>query len=239
MTLEIAPQVRELLSDEQIAAVDLQVETGQAPCVLCGEPIDPELGAASVVLIVDPGPRRAAARVSHVGCGPSVVTEAQLPEPGDARLAERWASFVLPGVPVIVLQADAAIWTGEREPALLTMLRDLGFERGREAFDSELFATGVGPPPRTDALRLGLNGEDLVLSLVAAEALEVLPGIATGQWGALLTERKGALIAVGSDLGLPDSGGIAFDDLLPVLLERTLAAWVTLRAREETETGSE
>lgn len=228
MTLAVAPQVRELLSDAQIAAVEVQVETGEAPCLRCGDAIDPELGEASVVLIVDPGPRRAAVRVTHAGCGPSVVTEAELPDPGDARLAERWAAFVLPGVPVAVLQADAGVWAGEDRPALIEMLRALGFEGAREAFDSNLFATGVGAPPTATGLELLLNGADLVVRMDDGEPLEVLPEIASGQWAELLSAKGGALIAIGPSLALPTGGAIAFDALLPTLLDRAVAAWVPL-----------
>lgn len=228
MTLAVAPEVRELLSDEQIAAVAIQVETGEAPCLRCGETIDPELGEASVVLMVDPGPRRGAVRVSHLACGPSVVAEAELPGPADARLAERWAGFVLPGVPLVVLQADAAIWTGEERPALIGMLRKLGFEAARESFDSDLFATGVGAPARADGLELVAAGADLLMRLSGGEDLEVLPGIVEGAWAELCTAKGGALLAIGPSLGLPTEGSIAFDALLPVLLERAVAAWLPL-----------
>lgn len=231
MSLAAAPEVRELLSDEQIAAVEVQVASGEAPCMRCGEPIDPEISEASVVLIVDPRPRRAAVRVSHTGCGPSLVVTAELPGPGDARLAERWASFVLPGsplVPVLVLQADAGVWTDEERPALISMLRDLGFDRAREAFDSNVFATGVGSPPRADGLTLIADGADLLVRLASGEALEVLPGAVAADWGEALARRGGALVAVGPGLGLPSEGGIGFDELLPTLLERAVAAWVRL-----------
>lgn len=46
----------------------------------------------------------------------------------------------------------------------------------------------------------------------------------------LLSERGGALVAIGSTLGLPlpEERGISFDELLPVLLERSVAAFVPL-----------
>lgn len=232
MTLELAPQVREMLSDEQIAAVQVQVDSGEAPCLRCGERIDPAAEqAASVLLIVDPAERRAAVRVSHAGCGPSVVAEAELPGPTDARLAERWVSFVLPGVPLVALQADAGVWTGEHQPALMTMLEALGFDSAREAFDSDLFATGVGAPPTADGLELIRDGADLVIGLRDGDALEVLPDILGGPWGELLDERGGALVAIGPTLGLPKPGeeGIGFDQLLVVLVERAVAAFVRLR----------
>lgn len=228
MTLSVSPEVRELLSDEQIAAVAVQVETGEAPCLRCGERIDPGLSEASVVLMVDPRPRRAAVRVSHTGCGPSIVAEAELPGPADARLAERWAAFVLPGVPLVVLQADAAVWTGEERPALIGMLRELGFEGARESFDSDLFATGVGAPGRAEGLELVVSDADLLVRLAGGEDLEVLPGIVEGAWGALARERRGALLAIGPSLGLPTEGSVAFDGLLTVLLDRAVAAWVPL-----------
>ena len=228
MSLDVAPEVAELLSDEQLTSVAQQVASGEAPCIRCGGRIEPKLGEASVVLVVDPAPRRAAVRVSHAGCGPSVVTEAQLPGPGEARLADRWAAFVLPDLPFVAMQAVAGVWTGEREPALITMLRELGFEAAREALDSDLFATGVGPPPRARGLGLGIDAEDLLIRLASGDTLETLPGIATAQWGDLLAARGGALIAIGASLGLPDEGGIGFDELLPSLLDRAVAAWVPL-----------
>lgn len=106
-------------------------------------------------------------RVSHAGCGPSLVAEAELPGPGEARLAERWAAFLLPRVPLVALQAVAGVWTGEREPALFSMLRGLGFESAREALDSDLFATGVGSAPRASGLALAVDGADLELDAVA------------------------------------------------------------------------
>jgi len=228
LTLAVAPQVRELLSDEQIAAVELQVATGEAPCLRCGETIDPDLAEASVVLIVDPAPRRAAVRVSHAGCGPSLVAEAELPGPADARLAERWASFVLPGVPLVVLQADAGVWADESRPALIAMLRGLGFDDAREAFDSDLFATGVGAPPRAGGLELVATGDDAAIRRADGEVLEELPGLIAGSWAELALSSGGALIAIGSTLGLPADGAIGFDALLAVLLERAVAAWVPL-----------
>lgn len=228
MTLELAPQVRELLSDEQIAAVQIQVDSGEAPCLRCGETIDPALEKASVVLIVDPGPRRAAVRVSHPGCGPSVVAEAELPGPADARLAERWASFVLPGVALLVLQSDAAVWTGEEQPALTSLLRSLGFDASREAFDSNLFATGVGDSPRASGLELVAEGNDLLVRLSGGETLEVLPELMAGQWADVARSNGGALVAIGPTLAVPREGRIGFDELLPVLLERALAAFVAL-----------
>lgn len=177
---------------------------------------------------MDPGPRRATVRVTHAGCGPSVVTEAELPDPGDARLAERWAAFVLPGVPVAVLQADAGVWAGEDRPALIEMLHALGFEGAREAFDSDLFATGVGSPPIATGVELLLNGADLVVRMNDGEPLEVLPEIASGQWAELFSAKGGALIAIGPSLALPTGGAIAFDALLPTLLDRAVAAWVPL-----------
>jgi len=228
LTLAVAPQVEELLSDEQLASVEAQVATGEAPCIRCGQAIDPELDEASVVLVVDSGPRRAAVHVSHAGCGPSIVAEAELPGPGEARLAERWAAFVLPRVPLVALQAVAGVWTGEREPALFSMLRGLGFESAREALDSDLFATGVGPAPRASGLTLAVEGRDLELRLDSGETLESLPGIAAGRWAEQVEERGGALIAVGAALDLPSEGGIAFEAVLPNLLERAVAAWVPL-----------
>ncbi len=233
MSLTVAPEVRELLSDPQIEAVARQVETGEAPCVRCGEPIDPGLGGTSVVLIVDPGPRRAAVRVSHEGCGPSIVTEASLPGPVAARLAERWAAFTLPRVPLVVLQADAAVWTDEDRPALMAMLRDLGFDDAREAFDSDLFATGVGAPPVARGIGLAAAGDDLEVRLADGTGLEALPGLFGGDWAASAEGLGGALLAIGPTLGLPDSGGIGFDELLPVLLDRAIAAWVGFEASAE------
>ncbi len=228
MTLALAPEVRELLSDAQIEAVDVQVRTGEAPCIRCGETIDPELSTATVVLIVDPGPRRAAVRVSHESCGPSIVTEAELPGPAEARLAERWASFVLPTVPLVVLQSDAAVWTDERQPALTTMLRGLGFEAAREAFDSDLFASGVGAPPIASGVELAPNGVDLSIRLDEGQEIEVLPGVLAGEWAQLARGRHGALVAIGSALGLPTEGGIALGELMPVLLDRAVAAWLPM-----------
>ena len=37
-------------------------------------------------------------------------------------------------------------------------------------------------------------------------------------------------MAIGPTLGLPESGGIGFDELLPALLDRAIAAWVGLEA---------
>ena len=228
MPLSLAPQVEELLSDEQIAAVDVQVASGEAPCVRCGETIDPDLGAASVVLIVDPAPRRAAVRVSHAGCGPSVVAEAELPGPADARLAERWAAFELPGLALAALQSDAGVWIGEQRPALIGMLEKLGFDAAREALDSDLFATGVGAPPVASGLELAADGDDLLIRLAPDTVIEALPGLMRGRWSDLARERRGALIAVGPALGIPTEGGIGFDEVLPALLERAVAAFVPL-----------
>lgn len=228
MSLTVAPEVQELLSDAQIEAVEVQVRTGRAPCLRCGGAIDPSLGDAAVILIVDPSPRRAAVRVSHEGCGPSVVAEAALPGPAEARLAERWASFVLPAVPLVVLQSDAAVWADEHGPALTAMLRGLGFEDAREAFDSDLFASGVGAPPRGRGIGLVALGADLGLRLADGQEIEALPGVLTGVWAELARSRAGALVAIGPTLGLPEEGGIGFDELLPVLLDRTVAAWLPL-----------
>lgn len=230
MTLTLAPEVEELLSDEQIAAIEVQVETGEAQCIRCGETIDPELSEASVVLMVDPAPRRAAVRVSHAACGPSVVTKADLPGPADARLAERWAAFELPGLALAVLQSDAGVWTSEQQPALVGMLRDLGFDRAREALDSDLFATGVGAPPVASGVELAAEGDDLLIKLASGDVLELLPGLMAGRWVDLVRERGGALIAVGPALGIPTEGGIGFEELLPALLDRAVAAFVLLAA---------
>ncbi len=228
MTLLVDPQVKELLSDEQLAAVEVQVATGEAPCIRCGETIDPELSEAAVVLIVDPKERRAAVRVSHEGCGPSVVTEAELPGPADARLAERWAAFELPGLAFAALQSDAAVWTGEQRPALVEMLTDLGFDKAREAFDSDLFATGVGTAPIATGVELVAAGPDLEIRLESGDVLESLPGLAEGRWLQNASERGGALIAIGPALGIPLEGGVAFEELLPALLDRAVAAFVPL-----------
>ena len=60
----------------------------------------------------------------------------------------------------MVLQADAGVWADEGRPALIAMLRGLGFDDAREAFDSDLFATGVGAPPRAGGLELVATGAD-------------------------------------------------------------------------------
>lgn len=228
MSFVVAPEVGELLSDEQLLAVEAQVATGEAPCIHCGETIDPEISDATVILIVDPASRRAAVRVSHGACGDSIVTEAELPGPADARLAERWAAFELPGLAFAVLQSDAGVWTGEERPALVEMLTDLGFDGAREAFDSDLFATGVGAPPVAAGVELVAAGEEIDIRLSSGDVLETLPGLAVGRWIELAGERGGALIAIGPTLGIPSEGGVGFEELLPAMLERAVAAFVPL-----------
>ncbi len=239
MEVEISAPVRELLSDEQIASVELQAGSGAAPCIHCGETIDPELSAIAVVMLVDPRRRRAAVRLAHGGCGESRVFDAELPGPGpgtgsaEARLAERWAAFVLPRVPLLVLQARADVWTDEERPALLEMLGSLGFESARELLDSDLFATGVGGPPQARGLELRIEGEDAALVLADGTVLETLPGALAGELGGLTTERGGAAVAIGVEIGLPgpDSDRIlTFETVLPGLLERAIGAFVSLGA---------
>lgn len=234
-SIHAAPEVRELLSDEQLEAVDLQAAGGEAPCMHCGEAIDPSLGPAEVLLLVDSGRRRAAVRLSHGGCGMSAVVEAEIEEPSPARLAERWAAFPLPRVPVIVLQARADVWADEERPALMRMLGELGFEGAREALDSELFATGVGAPPSTQALSLRITGNDLALVLAEGTVLETLPGAAVDPLLGQVTEIGGAVFLIGSELGLPEDGDglLTFEELLPVLLERAIGAFVPLHPGED------
>ena len=228
MSLLVAAEVKELLSDEQLAAIEVQVETGEAPCIRCEETIDPELSDATVVLIVDSGSRRAAVRVSHEGCGPSTVIDAELPEPADARLAERWAAFELPGLAFAALQAVAGVWTDEERPALVGMLIDLGFDDAREAFDSDLFATGVGSPPAAAGVELHITAGEVEIRLSSGDVLESLPGLDSGRWADLVRERGGALIAIGPALGIPTEGGVGFEELFPALLDRAVAAFVPL-----------
>lgn len=162
------------------------------------------------------------------------MVEASLPAPSDDRLAARWASFVLPGTPVLVMEAEAGTWMAEDRPALFELLRRLGFEPAREGLDSELFPTGVGEPPRAPGLLLRHSGDDLRLELsrgaddAPVHTLETFPGAASGHWMDRVADRGGALVIVGGALGLPGEGGIGFDELLPALLERGLGAWVEL-----------
>ena len=233
MEIDLAPEVRELLSDEQIAAVEADVRSTDTPCIHCGEPIDQELSDAAVVMLVDADRRRAAVRVAHAHCGDSAVLAADLPEPPDARLAERWAGFVLPRVPLLVLQARADLWADEQRPALLGMLESLGFEAARELLDSDLFATGVGEPPRARGLsaRPSADGMDLDLVLTDGTVIETLPGAFREGLGDLIRERGGVALVLGTGLGLPepDTGpGVAFDALLPALLDRAIGAFVPL-----------
>ncbi|UJA19803.1 hypothetical protein HJD18_05995 [Thermoleophilia bacterium SCSIO 60948] len=226
--LSVAPQVVELLSDEQIESVRTQAASGGAPCLHCGADID---GDAALVLVVDSARRRVAARLSHPGCGPSDVIEGEIADPSDARIAARWASFTMPGVPLLVLEPSGGVWTDEERPAILRMLERLGFGPARDALDSELFATGTGPPPRSDRLTLTRRGPDradLALILDSDEELELLPGAAHGDWIALGEDRRGALVLAAEGLGIDAGRPLALETLLPDLIERGLAAWVEL-----------
>lgn len=231
MAIEISAPVRELLSDEQIAAVELQAGSGAAACIHCGETIDPELSEIAVVMLVDPRRRRAAVRLAHGGCGESEVLHAEIADPSAARLAERWAAFVLPRVPLLVLQARADVWTDEQRPALLEMLGGLGFESARELLDSDLFATGVGGPPQAQGLELQIDGDDAALVLADGTVLETLPGALAGEIGGLTRERGGVAVAIGLEIGLPEPAGdriLTFETVLPGLLERAIGAFVPL-----------
>lgn len=231
MRLEVAPEVAELLSDEQLGHLRAQAESGEAAlCVRCEEVIEPEPDEpATLVLVSDPQSRRAAAQLSHAACGPSAVVEGAVPEPGHARLAWRWATFVLPRVPLVVLETRGGAWTDEEQPALMRMLEGLGFEPAGRAFDSDLFATGQGAAPRADELVLSVDRQDLIVRSEAGDVLDVLPGAVAGPWGDLLAGSYGALVAISDIAGLPEEGQpLAFDELLPRLLERGLAAWVGL-----------
>ena len=228
----IADVVVELLSDEQLASVEAQARSGRAACVYCGATVDPELSDAAVVMLVDEARRRAAVRIAHPGCGDSDVLAADLGgAPAEARLAERWAAFVLPRVPVIVLEARAAVWADESGPALLQMLRGLGFEGARELFDSDLFATGVGAPPIARGLMAEIVDHDAVLTLAGGTVLETLPGAMDGGLAKLTAERGGLAVVIGTELGLPDPAApepLSFERLLPVLFDRAVGALVPL-----------
>ena len=236
MQVVVDDAVLELLSDEQVTAVQAQAVSGTAVCVHCGEPIDPELSDAAVVMFVDAARRRAAVRVAHAGCGDSEVLAADLDgPPPEARLAERWAAFMLPRVPVLVLEARASVWVDEQGPALLEMLRGLGFEGSRELFDSDLFATGVGSPPLARGLSARADGADAVLALADGTVLETLPGALAGGIGEVVAERGGLALAIGTGLGLPDPEEprpLSFEGLLPVLFDRAIGAFVPLATPE-------
>lgn len=229
MQLEVAPQVAELLSDEQLGHLHAQAASGEpALCVRCEQVIEPEPEeVATLVLVSDPVSRRAAAQLSHEACGPSAVLRGEVPDPGYARLAWRWATFVLPRVPLVVLETQGGAWTDEEQPALLRMLEGIGFRPAKEAFDSSLFATGDGAVPRAEDLSLSRQGDELIVRTAAGDVLDSLPGAAAGAWADLLAESGGALVAVSDNASLPESGQpLAFDELLPRLLERGIAAWV-------------
>lgn len=231
MRLEVAPQVAELLSDEQLAHLHAQAESGEpALCVRCESVIEPEPSeVATLVLVSDPVSRRAAAQLSHEACGPSAIVEGEVPDPGYARLAWRWATFVLPRVPLIVLETQGGAWTDEEQPALLRMLEAVGFADARSAFDSNLFATGEGEPPRTQDVVLSRQDNELIIRTTDGDVLDSLPGALDGHWAEIVLEAKGALVAVSDSVGLPEAGQpLAFEDLLPHLLERGVAAWVRL-----------
>lgn len=223
--LAVAPQVIELLSDEQIESVRSQAASGDAPCLRCGAPID---GDAALVLVVDNARRRVAARLSHPGCGPSEVLEGDVGALSEARVAARWASFTMPGVALLVLESSGGVWTDEERPAILRMLERLGFGPARAALDSRLFATGSGEPSRSDRLALVRRGADLALVLDSAEELDLLAGAASGDWIELASSRGGALVLAAEDLEIDTGRPLALELLLPVLIERGIAAWLEL-----------
>lgn len=227
--LAVAPQVVELLSDEQIESVRTQAAGGGAPCLHCGSAID---GDAALVLVVDSARRRVAARLSHPGCGPSDVIEGEIADPAEARIAARWASFTMPGVPLLVLEPSGGVWTDEERPAILRMLERLGFGAARNALDSELFATGSGPAPVSERLALVRRGSDLVLFLDGEEKLELLPGALEGSWAELAERTGGALVIAAEGLGIDADAPLALEALLPALLGRGVAAWLELEARD-------
>ena len=224
--------MRELLSDEQIATAELLARSGDAVCLGCGTTLDPSVSDAAVVLLVDESRRRAAVRVAHPGCLESAVVTADLDDPpGPARMAERWAAFVLPRVPLLVLETRADIWTSEDRPALHEMLIELGFEPARELLDSDLFATGVGKPPTARGLTITPREADAILALDRGAVLETLPGALAGGLGDLAAERGGVAVALGVGLGLPDgssSAPLTFEELLPALLDRGLGAFLPI-----------
>ncbi|CAN5556249.1 hypothetical protein BH10ACT11_BH10ACT11_16660 [soil metagenome] len=112
------------------------------------------------------------------------------------------------------------------------MLEGFGFSEATEAFDSDLFATGERPAPTASSLALVTDGSDLHLRIDSGETLETLPGAAVSDWGELIAKRGGALVAVSDAAGLSDDETpLAFDELLPRLLERGLAAFVPLAER--------
>lgn len=230
MQLEVAPQVAELLSDEQLSHLHAQATSGEpALCVRCGEVIEPDPEEiATLVLVSDPRTRRAAAQLSHEACGPSAAVEGDVPDPSHARLAWRWATFVLPRVPLVVLETQGGAWTDEAQPALLRMLESHGFGPARDAFDSSLFATGTGEVPRAKALSLSTERDEVVIRTDAGDVLDILPGAFEGEWARLVTWLGGALVAVSDAAALPEPGDpLAFEDLLPRLLDRGVAAWVS------------
>lgn len=229
MQLEVAPQVAELLSDEQLSHLHAQAASGEAAlCVRCDQVIEPDADElATLVLVSDPETRRAAAQLSHAACGPSAVVEGEVADPGYARLAWRWATFVLPRVPLVVLETQGGAWTDEEQPALLRMLEDLGFAEASVAFDSSLFATGKGEPPRAQALAISIEGTEVIIRTTDGDVLDTLPGAYEGEWARLVAESGGALVAVSDAAALPEAGEpLAFDLVLPRLLERGIAAWV-------------
>lgn len=231
MKLEVAPEVAELLSDEQLGHLRAQASSGEpALCVRCEAVIEPDPASeATLVLVADPERGRAAAQLSHAGCGPSAVVRGEVPEPGYARLAWRWATFVLPRVPVVVLETQGGAWTDEEEPALMRMLEGAGFAPATIAFDSSLFATGEGEAPRAPEIVLSVEDRSLIVRTAAGDILDELPEAVQGHWGDLLLESGGALVAVSDAAALPEAGEpLSFDDLQPRLLERGVAAWVEL-----------
>jgi len=227
--LEVAPQVAELLSDEQLSHLHAQAASGEpALCVRCEQVIEPHPDEiATLVLVSDPQTRGAAAQLSHEACGPSDVVQGEVPDPGYARLAWRWATFVLPRVPLVVLETQGGAWTDEAQPALLRMLESLGFGPAADAFDSSLFATGEGEVPRAETLVLSIEGDEVIIRTDRGDVLETLPGAFEGEWARLVSELGGALVAVSDAAALPESGEpLAFEVVLPRLLERGIAAWV-------------
>lgn len=225
MEIDVAPQVGELLSDEQLDSVRSQAESGRARCLNCATPVARQ---AALVLVVDSDRRRVAARLAHPGCCASRVIEAELGDPPEARLAYRWATFSLPGVALLVLESRGGVWTDEQRPAILRMLERLGFESARIALDSRLFLTGEQDVPRAPELILRPLGEDLAVELAGGEQLDLLPSAAAGAWWAQAQEAAGALVVAGDALGLPTQGAIAFEALVDQLLARGVGAWVAL-----------
>lgn len=228
--LLIAPAVAELLSDAQLDAVAAAVEGSQAECFHCNELI-PESERAAVLLFVDPSSRGAAVRVCHAGCGESSVRQAAVGGPGPARLARRWAGFLLPGCPVLVLEAEASVWTDEEAPALVRMLQRLGFEPARAGLDSELFATGRGPAPTARGMRFTWNRERLELELAGGESLESFPGPLEPALLDAMERAGGALVIVASDLGIPLDEPLGLEEILPTLLDRAVGAFVPYASR--------